>query len=63
MNILDLFDSYFLMLILIQGIIVVFFDAPAFKKRDLDRTGRKAKTIGIAIMIISLALYIARQFK
>jgi len=63
MNILDLFDSYFLMLIIIQGIIVAFFDASAFKKRNADRAARKAKVIGITIMVISLALYIARQFK
>jgi len=63
MNILDLFDSYFLLLIIIQGIIVAFFDAYQFRKRNAERAGRKAKTIGITMIVISLALYIARQFK
>lgn len=63
MNILDLFDSYFLVLIVIQGIIVAFFDASAFKKRNEERAGRKARNVGITIMVISLILFVARQFK
>ena len=63
MKVLDLFDTYFLVLMIIQGVIVSFYDSSAFKKKNAERSGKKARKIGITLIIISIALYIAKEFK
>jgi len=63
MKVLDLFDTYFLVLMIIQGLIVGLYDASAFKKKNAERAGKKARTIGITLIIVAIVLYIAKEFK
>ncbi|WMJ79705.1 CLC_0170 family protein [Clostridium sp. MB40-C1] len=57
MKILDLFGKYFLALILIQGSILIFFDARNFKKGNLNGLYKKARGIGIGWIVIAILLF------
>ena len=61
MKILDLFDMYFLTMMIIQGTVVMTVDARNFKKSDMDITGRKARVLGSLTIIIAIILFIVRM--
>ena len=61
MKILDLFDVYFLIMMLIQGSVVLTIDARNFKKSDYDSASKKARIIGLIAIIIAIALFILRS--
>jgi len=61
MRILDLFDVYFLIMMVIQGSVVLTIDARNFKKSDYDSTSKKARIIGAFAIIISIILFILRS--
>ena len=46
MKILDLFDMYFLAMMVIQGSVVLTVDARNFKKSGNDSISKKARTLG-----------------
>lgn len=57
MDILRLFNIYFVMLSLIQGFLLLVIDYESFKKRGMLKTSRKCKRIGIIMVALSLVLY------
>ncbi|MBK5240219.1 CLC_0170 family protein [Clostridium sp.] len=60
MKILDLFDVYFLTMMMIQGTVVLTVDSRNFKKNHMDSTSKKAGILGWAAIIISIILFILR---
>lgn len=60
MKILNLFDVYFLAMMVIQGSVVLTVDAKNFKKSGDDSVSKKARTLGSLAIIISIILFILR---
>jgi hypothetical protein len=60
MKILDLFDMYFLAMMIIQGTVVLAIDARSFKKSGMDITSKKARNLGWLAIIIAIILFILR---
>lgn len=58
MRIIGLFDKYFLIMVIIQGIITSLIDYRSFKEAGMNRTARKAKIIGISEIVISFVMYL-----
>lgn len=57
MLIIGLFTKYFLILMVVQGIIVGFIDASGFKRNNMKDTARKARIIGIGSIVLGIGLY------
>ena len=62
MKILDLFDKYFLIMMIIQGCIVAFFDSKNYINAKAIEASKKAKIVGIGVLVLSLGLFIASKF-
>ena len=60
MKILDLFDMYFLAMMVIQGTVVLTVDSRSFKKSGMDITSKKARILGWFVIIIAIILFILR---
>ncbi|EDU38017.1 hypothetical protein B2H94_14575 [Clostridium sporogenes] len=60
-RIIGIFDNYFIALVLIQGGITIFIDAPSFKNSNMIKSYKQARYIGIFIITISLILYILQK--
>jgi hypothetical protein len=60
MKILDLFDVYFLMMMVIQGTVVLTVDVRSFKKSHMDSTSKKAAFLGWLAITTSIILFILR---
>ncbi|WP_434283999.1 CLC_0170 family protein [Clostridium botulinum] len=60
-RIIGIFDKYFLILMLIEGGITIFMDAPSFKESNMMKSHNQARWIGIFIITISLILYILQR--
>jgi hypothetical protein len=60
MKIIDLFDVYFLTMMVIQGTIVLTVDARSFKKSHMDSTSKKAVFLGWLAITTSIILFILR---
>ncbi len=60
MKVLDLFDMYFLAMMLIQGTVVLTVDARDFKKSGMGIISKKARILGWLAIIISMILFILR---
>jgi len=60
MKILDLFDMYFLAMMLIQGSVVIAVDAKSFRRTSNDNTSKKARRVGFSAIIVSITLLILR---
>ncbi|MGO5073637.1 CLC_0170 family protein [Clostridium sporogenes] len=60
-RIIGIFDNYFIALVLIQGGITIFIDAPSFKKSNMIKSYKQSRYIGIFIITISLILYILQR--
>ncbi|MBD5637275.1 hypothetical protein HYI18_01280 [Clostridium botulinum] len=60
-RIIGIFDKYFLILMLIEGGITIFIDAPSFKNSNMIKSYKQARYIGIFIITISLILYILQK--
>jgi phosphoglycerol transferase MdoB-like AlkP superfamily enzyme len=58
MNLLGLFDKYFLMLVLIHGLFLSTIDYKRYKNQKAEHIARKARIIGSSISIISVVLFI-----
>jgi hypothetical protein len=61
MIILGLFTKYFLILMVVQGIIVGFIDAAGFKRDGMKNTGKKARILGIGSIVLGIGLYFLRM--
>ncbi|AVP55572.1 hypothetical protein K144313037_01170 [Clostridium tetani] len=57
MDIIRLFNIYFLILSLIQGFLLLVIDYNSFKKRGMLKTSRRCKRIGIIMILLSIVLY------
>ncbi|GCD08514.1 hypothetical protein LGL55_07670 [Clostridium tagluense] len=60
MRILNLFDVYFLIMMVLQGSVVLSVDARNFKKSGDDITSKKARTLGLLAIIIAIILFTLR---
>lgn len=60
MKILDLFDMYFLAMMVIQGTIVLTVDSRNFKKAGNQIISKKAHNLGGIVIIIAIILFILR---
>lgn len=60
MKVINLFNGYFLGLMVLEGIVVGAFDSKEFKNAGKRKLGRKAKTIGRGVILIGVLLYIVR---
>ncbi|MBU3189037.1 hypothetical protein K9O30_09020 [Clostridium bowmanii] len=60
MKILDLFDVYFLLMMVIQGSVVLIIDTKNFKKSGDDSTSKKARILGSLAIIIAIILFMLR---
>lgn len=61
MRIIELFDKYFLILMIIQGFMVSVVDATTFKKKGMKATAKKAKYIGVIAIGLSVVLFVIRN--
>jgi hypothetical protein len=61
MKVLDLFGTYFIFMMIIQGIIVGFYDSLKLKKINLESDSKLAKVIGIGSIILSLILFLIKS--
>lgn len=61
MLLIGLFSKYFLILMVLQGIVVGFIDAGAFKRNKMRDTAIKARILGIGSIVLGIALYILRR--
>lgn len=62
MKILDLFNIYFLILMIIPAVIVGFYDYQKFYNEGKKATAKKAKIIGISLIAISIAVVALQKF-
>lgn len=58
---IGLFTYYFLILMIIECLVPIFIDFYNFKKKKQADTARKARITGIAVLIISIVLFIVRS--
>ncbi len=63
MLVIGLFTKYFLILMIVQGIIVGFIDASGFDRNNMKDTAKKARVLGIGSIILGIALYFLRMLK
>lgn len=61
MLVIGLFSKYFLILMVIQGIIVGFIDAAGFKRSGMMDTAKKARALGIGSIVLGVVLYFLRM--
>ena len=61
MIIVGLFTKYFLILMVVQGIIVGLIDTSAFKRNNMKNTSRKARVLGIGSIVLGIGLYFLRM--
>jgi hypothetical protein len=61
-RVFGLFDKYFLILMIIQGMILTFYDGGIFKRKDENQSMKQARSIGVSAIILSIALYIVSRF-
>ncbi|MFT5873106.1 MAG: hypothetical protein ACI8WT_002048 [Clostridium sp.] len=60
MKILELFDIYFLTMMVIQSVIVITVDAGNYKNSGMYTTSAKARTLGWLTIILAIILFILR---
>jgi len=60
MKVFDLFDMYFLVMMLIQGSVVLIVDARDFKRSGMGVISKKARILGGLAIIISIILFMLR---
>lgn len=60
MRVIDLFSKYFLLMMVIQGSIVGFYDSTKMKKLNWNEDAKLAKRIGLGAIIISSILFIMK---
>lgn len=61
MNILNLFDKYFLIMMLILGLIAILHDGRKLNYEGKKAAGKKVIILGFVVIIASLILYMAKS--
>lgn len=61
MQIIGLFSKYFLILMVVQGLVVGFIDASSFKRSKNIDAARKARILGIGSIVLGLILYFIKM--
>lgn len=61
MRVLELFDIYFLIMMVVQGVVVLTLDARNFKKAGMGTISKKARTLGWFSIIVAIILFILRE--
>lgn len=61
LDLLELFDEYFLILILIQSFVLWMLDYNYFKRENMYRAARQCKSISFISTIFTVVLYITRM--
>lgn len=61
LDLLELFDEYFLILILIQSLVLWMLDYKYFKRENMCRAARQCKSISLISTIVAVVLYITRM--
>ncbi|GAA0121247.1 MAG: hypothetical protein KID00_06985 [Clostridium argentinense] len=62
MKILETFDIYILILCIINGAIVAFFDTTYFQRNNQMRAYKQARYIGVGLMVFAASIYLIRMF-
>ncbi|MFL0195578.1 CLC_0170 family protein [Clostridium sp. WILCCON 0269] len=62
MRIVHLLNKYFFILMMVQGVFLVFIDPKKFKRDKLRKTALKSRIIGIIFMVFSTAIYIFSMY-
>ncbi|WP_125153324.1 CLC_0170 family protein [Clostridium rectalis] len=57
MNIIALFDNYFLILMIIQGLVSLIIDTRNFKNAGMYKSYKQSRVIGILSIFISVIIY------
>ena len=60
MRVLSLCDNYFVILIIIQGIVMITIDYVTFKEYKMKEVAKKSRIIGISAIVIAVTLSIIR---
>lgn len=60
MRVLELFDIYFLIMMVVQGAVVLTVDARNFKKAGMGTISKKARILGWLAIVIAIILFILR---
>ena len=60
MRVLELFDIYFLIMMVVQGTIVLTVDARNFRKSGMGIISKKARVLGWLAIIMAIILFILR---
>lgn len=61
LDLLELFDEYFLILILIQSFVLWILDYNYFKREGMCRAAGQCKSISFISTIVAVVLYITRM--
>ncbi len=60
---LQLFNEYFVALILIDALVVIIGDRKYFIRQGRDKEAKKARLIGVLYIAISLVLYVSNKLR
>jgi hypothetical protein len=58
LELLGLFDKYFLILVLIHGLILIITDSRRYKNQGEEGLAKKARLVGSTVCIISIGLFV-----
>jgi hypothetical protein len=61
MIIVGLFTKYFLILMVVQGLVVTFIDASSFKHAKMTAAARKARVLGLGSIVLGIGLFLLRK--
>lgn len=62
MRIVNLFGRYFLILVVIQGLVLSLIDSKSLRKAGMPKAARKAKIIGRGIILAGGILFVLHLF-
>lgn len=62
-SVIDLFDKYFLILMVVLGFLVGIIDSNRFKRNGFKSAAIKAKLLGLSAIAISIVLFVVRSYK
>lgn len=60
MKYIDLFDKYFLILMIVISFVAIKFDSKEFQKQGRDKECKQSKVLGYFILGISIVLFIIK---
>lgn len=60
-TLLERFDIYLVILVLVAGYILIFDDFRYFSRENKNKAKRQSLFVGIVMIMVTLGLYIARK--